>query len=111
MRRILYFCPDFPQPSGGTKTLYRHAQRLRTLGFDAFIVHQKHSFALTWHSYTAPILWLEDKPQLHKDDVLVFPEVMLDFVRQTQNFAGQRIVIGPWPHTPHGARKFGASFW
>ena len=93
MGRILYFCPDFPQPSGGTKTLYRHVHQLRTLGFDAFIVHQRSGFVLTWHHYQVPILWLEDKPAFHQDDVWVFPEVMVDLVRQTKAFAGQRVVI------------------
>ena len=93
MCRILYFCPDFPQPSGGTKTLYRHVHRLRQLGFAAFIVHQRTGFVLSWHPYPAPILWLEDKPEFRTDDVWVIPEVMLDFIRQTKHFPGQRIVI------------------
>lgn len=93
MRRILYFCPDFPQPSGGIKTLYRHVDRLCQLGFDAYIVHQQHGFTLTWHDYQAPVIWLEDKPQFGPDDMCVFPEVMLDYIRQTQGFAGQRVVF------------------
>jgi hypothetical protein len=93
MSRILYFCPDFPQPSGGTKTLYRHVWRLRQLGFEAAIVHQRRGFVLTWHGYEVPILWLEDHPQFGQADICIFPEVMLDFIRQTQGFRGQRVVI------------------
>ena len=105
MRRILYFCPDFPQPSGGTKTLYRHVNRLGQLGFAAFIVHQRTGFVLSWHCYQAPILWLEDKPEFRPDDIWVFPEVMLDFIRQTQNFPGQRIVIAlSWAPAYHRLR-------
>lgn len=93
MARILYFCPDFPQPSGGTKTLYRHVYRLRQLGYEAAIVHQRRGFTLTWHGYTVPALWLEDRPRFGVEDTLVFPEVMLDYIRQTRNFGGRRVVF------------------
>jgi hypothetical protein len=93
MTRILYFCPDFPQPSGGTKRLYRHVQTLRQLGWDAYILHQRHGFALTWHGYQAPILWLEDRPEFRRSDVWVFPEVALEWIRQTQNLGDRRVVL------------------
>lgn len=63
------------------------------MGFEAAIVHQRRNFVLTWHGYTVPVLWLEDQPQLDENDICVFPEVMLDFIRQTQGFRGQRVVI------------------
>lgn len=90
---IYYFCPDFPQPSGGTKTLYRHVWRLNQLGFQAAIVHQKSGFQLTWHDYLAPVLWLEEKPPFRPDDILIFPEVMIDTIRQTSHFQGTRVVF------------------
>ncbi|MFN8439927.1 MAG: hypothetical protein U0175_04110 [Caldilineaceae bacterium] len=93
MSRILYFCPDFPQPSGGVKTLYRHVARLAELGFTAVIVHQKRGFRTTWHNYDVPMLWLEDRPPIRSDDVCVFPEVMADTVRQTQQIAAKRVVF------------------
>lgn len=93
MTRILYFCPDFPQPSGGVKTLYRHVARLCELGFNAFIVHQRRGFVAAWHSHNAPILWLEDQPTFGAEDVCVFPEVMTDYIRQTQGFRGRRVVF------------------
>ena len=93
MSRILYFCPDFPQPSGGIKTLYRHVQCLAAMGFDAWIVHQQRPFRVTWHGYEAPVLWLSERPKLSPQDVLVIPEVMRQIMQQTANFAGERIVI------------------
>jgi len=93
MQRIFYFCPDFPQPSGGIKTLYRHVYRLRQLGFAAALVHQKQGFTLDWHGFDVPVLWLEERPQFSRADLLVFPEVMTDFIRQTQHFDGTRVVI------------------
>lgn len=93
MTHIFYFCPDFPQPSGGVKTLYRHVYRLRQLGYEAAIVHQRRGFSLTWHGYTVPVVWLEDRPRFGVEDILVFPEVMMDYMRQTQSFGGCRVVI------------------
>ena len=93
MSRIFYFCPDFPQPSGGVKTLYRHVARLCELGFDAAIVHQKHGFTLDWHGYTVPTIWLEDRPKFTGDDLCVFPEVMAEMVRQTQPLPFRKIVF------------------
>lgn len=93
MPRIFYFCPDFPQPSGGIKTLYRHVSRLCALGFDAYIVHQKRGFTLTWHDYRVPVLWLEDRPQFEAGDIWVLPEVMVDLIRQTQRLPVRKIVL------------------
>ncbi|MEZ4662538.1 MAG: glycosyltransferase [Caldilineaceae bacterium] len=93
MTRIFYFCPDFPQPSGGVKTLYRHVMRLRQMGFDACIVHQRAGFQLSWHGIEAPVIYLEDRPQFTPQDVWVLPEVMADFARQTKHFPGQRVVL------------------
>lgn len=105
MARILYFCPDFPQPSGGTKTLYRHVHRLCALGFDAAIVHSQRPFQLTWHNWHVPVLWLADRPQFQADDTLVFPETMLDYIRQTQGFGGQRVVFAlSWLPSYHRLR-------
>jgi hypothetical protein len=92
-RRIFYFCPDFPQPSGGTKTLYRHVHRLRAAGVEAAVVHQKQGFAVDWHLYPAPVVALEERPRFGDRDILVFPEVMADMMRQTRGFAGRRVVI------------------
>ena len=93
MSRILYFCPDFPQPSGGIKTLYRHVQTLAEMGFDAWIVHQKAPFRVTWHGYEAPTLWLSERPRFAPQDILVIPEVMPQVMQQTARFSGERIVI------------------
>lgn len=93
MSRILYFCPDFPQPSGGVKTLYRHVQRLQELGFDAWLVHQKRPFRTDWHGFDVPVLWLSDRPRFTPADVLVFPEVMRPLMEQTAQFSGERFVI------------------
>lgn len=109
MTRIFYFCPDFPQPSGGIKTLYRHVHCLCEIGYDAAIVHQKRDFILAWHGYTVPVIWLEDRPQFGPEDVWVLPEIMLDLMQKSQNFPVKRVVFAlSWLPTyarlPIGAR-------
>lgn len=93
MTRIFYFCPDFPQPSGGVKTLYRHVSQLQKCGFEAAIIHQKHGFETNWHGYDVPIRWLEDRPQFAPNDICVFPEVMAEMVRQTRSLPFRRVVF------------------
>lgn len=93
MPRIFYFCPDFPQPSGGIRTLYRHVSRLCALGLDAYLVHQQHGFSLTWHDYRVPVIWLADRPQFAAGDIWVLPEVMVDLVRQTQSLPVRKVVL------------------
>ncbi len=93
MPRICYFCPDFPQPSGGVKILYRHVRRLCDRGFDACLIHQKHGFMAEWQPERVPVLWLEDRPRFSADDIWVLPEVMADFARPTRQFAGRRVLF------------------
>lgn len=93
MPRILYFCPDYPRPSGGTRCLYRHVFQLNRLGFDAYIVHAKRGFKLTWHGYNVPILWLEEEFRISQDDVLVISEGMPQIARQTQGVGCRRVLL------------------
>lgn len=107
MGNIFYFCPDFSSPSGGTKRLYRHVAHLNRMGFKAFIVHNKRGFVLTWHGYKVPVLWLEDRLSFQDDDILVFPEGMVSFMKQTRNFNCTRIAIAlnwayVYPSLPKG---------
>jgi hypothetical protein len=90
---IYYFCPDFPQPSAGTKRLYRHVFHLNRCGYNAAIIHQRRGFELTWHEYRVPVVWMEDRLDIGPDDVLVFPEGMARLMQQTRNFPCKRVVI------------------
>jgi len=93
MSTIYYFCPDFSPPSAGTRRLYRHVFHLNQLGLKAAIVHQKRGFALTWHGYKVPVIWLEDQPTIDKEDVLVFPEGMVGLMKETRRFPCTRLAV------------------
>lgn len=92
-RRIIYFCPDFSFPSGGIKVLYRHVHQLRQRGLDAYIMHSATGFCLTWHGYIVPTLSLENRTPLHTTDILVFPEGLIDLVKQSGQFGATRVLI------------------
>jgi hypothetical protein len=93
MPRILYFCPDYPQPSGGTRCLYRHVAQLTRKGFDAHIVHAKRGFKLTWHGYDVSVLWLEDEFRISREDVMVISEGMTQIARQTKAVGCRRVML------------------
>ena len=74
MPRIVFLCPFTPNDiTGGTKTVYRHAELLTESGFDAFV-----------HQPEGRPRWFESTAKLLRDrrfapvagDVLVFPEVL-----------------------------------
>jgi glycosyltransferase involved in cell wall biosynthesis len=93
MSTIYYFCPDFPQPSAGTKRLYRHVYHLNRRGYNAVIAHQTRGFELTWHEYRVPVVWIEDKLNIRPDDVLVYPEGLARLMQQTRDLPCRRVVI------------------
>jgi glycosyltransferase involved in cell wall biosynthesis len=91
--KIFFLCPDFPRPSGGTKTLYWYVAQLRKQGLNACIVHQKSGFKLTWHGIDAPTISLADHPELNLDDIIVFTEVMHSLMQQFQSTPVCKVVL------------------
>jgi hypothetical protein len=90
---IFYLCPDISKPSGGIKRLYRHVFHLNRLGLQAAIVHEKRGFVTAWHGFEVPVIWMEDRPMISKDDILVFPETALTAMEQTRNLDNTRVVV------------------
>lgn len=77
------------------------------MGFVASIVHEKKGFKLTSHGYEVPVVWMEDRPELGADDILVFPEGIPSYMKQTRHFTNTRVVIAlSWAyvylHLPKG---------
>ena len=93
MSKIYYLCPDYQLPSGGTRTLYWQVAQLRNSGLDAWIVHQKSGFSLTWHDIKVPVTSLEDRPHLNPEDILVFSEGMLAMMQQMAKVTVRKVVV------------------
>lgn len=75
--KIYYLVPDSNTPSWGIGLLYHHVRLLREIGFEAWVLHRKPPFRLSWMEADAPIVYLEEAsfdPQ--PSDFLVVPEVL-----------------------------------
>lgn len=74
-RRILYFAPDNPRPSGGVRTIYAHVGHLSRAGYPAFVVHRDPDFRPSWFDDHVPTLhYGHDGFTLRADDVAIIPE-------------------------------------
>jgi glycosyltransferase involved in cell wall biosynthesis len=73
-RRILVMCPDWDQPSGGVRKLYRHVDVLNAHGFNAFIEHQKPDFRCTWFENNTRIADPRQTWPPRTSDLLLCPE-------------------------------------
>jgi glycosyltransferase involved in cell wall biosynthesis len=74
MPRVFVLCPDYPEPSGGIRQLYRHVDVLNRHGFDAAILHVCPGFRCTWFANQTRVVYA---PQTipGPTDVVVVPEV------------------------------------
>lgn len=75
-RRLLYLCPDIPQPTGGVRVIYRHVDLLNAAGGEALVVHQQPGFRCSWFEHDTRVT---DQGSLRGDrdrDVLVIPEIL-----------------------------------
>lgn len=73
---IYYLVPDLDGPSWGLGLLYHHVHLLRQAGFEAFVLHERSPFRLTWLDLDVPIRYRDEAaPHMVPSDVLVAPEV------------------------------------
>lgn len=71
---LYFFCPDLRHVLGGMKQIYRHVDVLNANGFDAWVVHRKKGFKVTWFEHKTRVMY--GPPPLRKEiDVGVFPEI------------------------------------
>lgn len=55
-RPIYVICPDRKTPIGGVKQLYSLVDSLNALGHEAYILHKKKNFRVTWYKNETPIV-------------------------------------------------------
>lgn len=80
VRPTVYFLtPDYQQPSGGIRVIYRHVDVLNSAGMDAFVLHQRRGFRCTWFENRSRIAYVGDITVL-QGDTLVIPEVCVDIL-------------------------------
>ena len=74
--QVVYLAPDFAEPSGGVRAMYRHVETAVAAGIDAKIWHHADGFRCDWFDSDAPVV-TGAKLELAEDDLLVVPEVFV----------------------------------
>lgn len=72
--RVYYLTPDFDEPAGGTRVLYRHVDHLNAVGVDAVILHSRRGFRCTWFEHATQVTDTAST-RLGATDLLVVPEL------------------------------------
>lgn len=70
---IYYLTPDYNDPSGGVRTIYRHVDLLNAAGVPAIAAHQRSGFRCTWFDNSTRVSDVRSSP-LGPRDILVIPE-------------------------------------
>lgn len=89
---IYFICPDFSDPSGGTRAIYFQVQLLCEAGLPARVVHTAPGFKLTWHGIDAPTTAISQLTHLSSSDVWVVPEGHLQLLSLFPDAPGRRIL-------------------
>jgi hypothetical protein len=71
---IFYLTPDFDEPSGGVRTMYRHVDVLNQTGRRASVLHGRPRFRCTWFENETTVADASSTI-LGRSDLLVIPEV------------------------------------
>lgn len=74
--QIVYLTPDFAEPSGGVRAMYRHVETAVAAGMDAKVWHYADGFRCGWFDSAAPVV-SGAKLDLAERDLLVVPEVFV----------------------------------
>lgn len=74
--KIFYYCFDNARPKGGNKLIYRHVDILNRNGVEAYVLHTRPGFRLTWFPNQTRVI---DRPAGRyiynpQTDILVLPE-------------------------------------
>jgi glycosyltransferase involved in cell wall biosynthesis len=87
--RVYYLCPDYGEPSGGIRAIYRHVDILNGAGLQAAVLHHSEGFACSWFDHSTPTVG-PASVALAPDDVLVVPEIYGPFLERLPR--GPRLV-------------------
>lgn len=93
MSRILYFTTVYDRPVGGVRTIFRHVEELRAMGFDAYVLSNDTTAPPSWFPTTAPILSLASPLGSFADDVLVYPEVHNSALQATRHLQRRKVLF------------------
>jgi glycosyltransferase involved in cell wall biosynthesis len=76
---IYYLCPDYPEPTGGIRVIYRHVDLLNAAGRPAAVLHHTDGFRCDWFANATRVLGAP-AVELGPRDLLVVPEIYGPFL-------------------------------
>lgn len=76
---VYYLCPDYPQPSGGIRAIYRHVDILNESGISAAVLHHGDGYSCTWFEHSTRVVGAPSV-RLAPRDTLVVPEIYGPFL-------------------------------
>lgn len=91
-KKIFYYCYDHNRPGGGQKHTYEHVDILNDHGFEAYIVHGRTGFRLTWFNNDTPVLDYRQFASVFNSssDFVVLPE---DLGIKINRFPGKKVIF------------------
>lgn len=87
---VYYFCPDYREPVGGVKVMYRHVDILNGNDIRSRILHSKKGFRCRWFRNETPVAYVPETA-FNSGDVIVFPESDLAYFTDAHNPSGFRL--------------------
>jgi hypothetical protein len=74
--RVFYYCYDHDRPTGGQKDTYQHVDTLNKKGIEAYALHFKNEFRLTWFENKTRVIYQSDFKAIYNvaRDYIVLPE-------------------------------------
>lgn len=78
---VYYLCPDYAEPSGGIRVIYRHVDLLAEAGIAAAVLHHRPGFAAGWFEHSTRVL-AAPQVRLSAADLLVVPEIYGPFLER-----------------------------
>jgi len=80
-RTIYFLTPDFDEPAGGIKVIYRHVDILNQAGIDAVVLHQRKGFRCSWFDNETRVTDVSSSA-VGPNDVLVVSELHADHLAE-----------------------------
>ena len=103
---VYYLCPDYREPSGGIRVIYRHVDVLNANGLSAAVLHHSDGFSCDWFEHATRVVGAPSA-RLSAADVLVVPEVYGPYLdrlpREPTLVAFNQNAYLTYEHLPPGA--------
>jgi len=77
---VYFLTPDYDDPSGGIRVIYRHVDILNAAGINALVLHQKRGFRCSWFENDTRVTDIS-KVRVQRGDLLVVSELDVSVIK------------------------------